>query len=68
MTGYLVLTENFFTSRLLMPVRTIVRGIRNSTQRVEILSNLNALKASVREWPIVKAVIKINNCFQSENW
>ena len=46
---------------------TIVTGIRNSTHLLLNRIISKTLNASVREWPIVKAVTSINTCFQSFN-
>lgn len=55
-------------NRLLTAVIKMVRGIKNSIQRVEKWIIFMALKARVTEWPIVNAVINMSSCFQSLNW
>ena len=46
-------------------VKTMVHGIKNSTQRLLIVTNSFTLKNNVSECPMVNAVTKTNTCFQS---
>jgi hypothetical protein len=50
-----------------MAVKTMVQGIKNSTHFAENLMMSKTLNANVMLWPMVKAVTKINTCFQSFN-
>jgi hypothetical protein len=43
----------------------MVQGIKNSIQFCEKLIQCNVAKAKVKEWPSVKAVIKIKSFFAS---
>lgn len=51
--------------RLKKAVKKIVAGIRNSIKSGLNLTTLKVAKASVIEWPIVKAVTRISTFFQS---
>ena len=46
-------------------MKTIVQGIKNSTQSEGNLNTSNALKTNVKECPIVNAVTRIKTFFQS---
>jgi hypothetical protein len=51
--------------KLAIAVMMMVQGIKNSTHAVGTVIILRVLKARVMEWPMVKAVIRINTGFQS---
>jgi hypothetical protein len=56
------------TQKLAIAVNKIVIGIRNSIIVEGKSIQLRVLKAKVAECPMVKAVIRTNNFFQSVHW
>ncbi len=65
MAGYLVLKVKSSTKQLFIAVIIMVMAIKNSVQYWGTFIILNVLKASVMEWPMVKAVTKTSSFFQS---